>query len=525
MSVRSRARQGSPWLVFSLLVCSIAFAGKADDQAKKALREAMEEDYLATNMTTAVAKLRNALTACEKGSCSKATFSNLYGALGIVYSAGLSAHEDAVSAFKKMLEADPKAVPQSAYMTADVQKDFDRAKSESQGAETPSSPGPASGGNVAVLEEKPWSEQATYHPVPVYVEAPEGVSVSRVVVRYKSPADSDWRELVIQKHKKGFGGLIPCAAVEKEGELVYYVTAFDSNLDRVASAGSGEEPRKVKLKAAISGRQPALPGNVPPVACPRPEQGLSCETNDDCPGAKVCVNLSCVDEGSLEKPKPDEPDDKTPRKRNWLSLSFSPDLTVIKSENDACSPKAQQDGHLACFFADNVQYKGVPLAGDGNRVKGGVGVGSMRVLAGYDRLIGMRLMLGARVGYAFNGTPDRSDGKKFMPFHLEARGAYFLGKDPFARTGVRPYAFANGGLTETSARFSTDVVEDDGAGGRVSRKLDVYQTSGNLFGGAGVGVHYAVSPEAAMVIEVAGRALFPDFAPVIAPSLGFAYGL
>ncbi|MFO0570044.1 MAG: hypothetical protein U0263_30655 [Polyangiaceae bacterium] len=191
MSVRSRARQGSPWLVFSLLVCSIGFAGKADDQAKKALREAMEEDYLATNMTTAVAKLRNALTACEKGSCSKATFSNLYGALGIVYSAGLSAHEDAVSAFKKMLEADPKAVPQSAYMTADVQKDFDRAKSESQGAETPSSPGPASGGNVAVLEEKPWSEQATYHPVPVYVEAPEGVSVSRVVVRYKSPADSD----------------------------------------------------------------------------------------------------------------------------------------------------------------------------------------------------------------------------------------------------------------------------------------------------------------------------------------------
>jgi hypothetical protein len=40
-----------------------------------------------------------------------------------------------------------------------------------------------------------------------------------------------------------------------------------------------------------------------------------------------------------------------------------------------------------------------------------------------------------------------------------------------------------------------------------------------------LGVQYAVSPEAAMVIEVGGRAMIPNFAPVIAPSLGFAYGL
>ena len=38
-----------------LLFAPLAHAGKADDQAKKAIREAMEDDYLATNMTTAVA--------------------------------------------------------------------------------------------------------------------------------------------------------------------------------------------------------------------------------------------------------------------------------------------------------------------------------------------------------------------------------------------------------------------------------------------------------------------------------------
>ncbi|MBK7586035.1 MAG: hypothetical protein IPI67_38350 [Myxococcales bacterium] len=505
-----------------LLVAPWCFAGKADDNAKKTLREAMEEDYLATNMSTAVAKLRSALAVCQKSTCSKDTHAALQGALGIVYAAGLNAHEDAVAAFKKMLEADPKSVPQAAYMTVDVQADFDRARAETKGAANPT---PAPPSNVAVLKEKPWTEQATYHPVPVFVSAPEDVKVSRVVVRYKAPGDSDWRELPINKHKAGFGGLIPCAAVERPGALVYYVTAFDSNLDRVASAGSAEEPRKVELKAAISGRQPSLPGNVPPEECPRPVQGLSCETNDDCPGDKVCHELACVDESSLEKPKSDEPVDNTPRKHNWLSLSFSPDLTVVTSESDACSAKAQQGGKLACFFKGDVQYNGSPLTGNGNSLKGGVGLGSMRVLVGYERLIGTRLTLGTRLGFAFSGTPKRAGGKTFLPLHAEARGAYWLGKDPFAKAGVRAYVLLNGGVSQASARLTTEVVEDDGTGNRSTRKLDVYKTSGPFFGGAGLGVQYAVSPEAAMVIEVAGRAMVPDFAPVIAPSLGFAYGI
>jgi len=112
-----------------------------------------------------------------------------------------------------------------------------------------------------------------------------------------------------------------------------------------------------------------------------------------------------------------------------------------------------------------------------------------------------------------------------LPVHLEARGGYWLGKDPFAGPGVRPYFFVNAGLAETSARLSTDIVDQDQNGVPTARKLDVYQTSGPGFAGGGVGVQYAVSPELAMVIEVAGRALFPKFAPVVAPSLGIAYGL
>ena len=121
----------------------------------------------------------------------------------------------------------------------------------------------------------------------------------------------------------------------------------------------------------------------------------------------------------------------------------------------------------------------------------------MRVLIGYDRLLGEQVTLGTRLGLAFLGTPERTDGKKFIPFHAEVRGAYWFSHDPFAGKGVRPYLFANAGLAQTSARLSTEVVDQTTG----ATKLDVYKTSGPGFAGAGIGVQYAVSPDAAMVIE------------------------
>jgi hypothetical protein len=502
-----------------VLAAQLASAAGADDSAKKLSRQAMEEDYLATNMDAALAKLQKALKTCGKNKCSKDVVTELYGNLGTVYAAGLARPAEAVDAFKKMLEADPQAKPNSAYLTGDVQKAYDEAKA----AMAPAAPTAPQAPEVVVLEEKPWAEQATYHSVPVYVEVPEGTEASSVTVRFRVPGAQDWREVKLQKQDGGFGGYIPCTATEKPGKLVYFVTAFDVNLDRVASAGSAAEPRVVEIKTAISGRQPSLPGKVPPSACPRPEQRLSCETNDDCPGTQECVKLTCVDSDTVSHP---EQDAEKARKRNWLSLAFSPDLTVVSSASDACSTSAQEDGKLSCFFAGNDQYQGTPVAsGTSNTLNGGVGTGTMRVMAGYDRVIGTRMTLGARVGFAFLGHPERDDGKKFLPFHAEARFAFFFNKDPFKEKGVRPYVFANGGVAEANARVSTTIVVDDGSGKTNNYDVDVYQKAGPAFGGAGVGLQYAVSPEAAMVVEVAGRAMFPTFAPVIAPSLGFSYGI
>lgn len=501
-----------------LLFCRVALAQEAEKRATDLNRDAMEDDYLATNFKAAVAKLETALRTCGENKCSKGLVAKIYGNLGTVYAAGLARHEDAVEAFKEMLRRDPTQSPNSAYLTGDVQKAFDAAKSTMGAAPVVVERA------VGVLTEKPWPEQATYHPVPVYVELPEGATASRVVARYKAPGQNEWRELALQKHGKGWGGYIPCGAVQKEGELLYFTTAFDQNLDRVASAGSADKPRKVQLKTAISGRQPALPDTVPPSPCPRPEERLSCETDDDCPGMQVCRDLACVDAESIQRPEDEE---AKKRKLNWVSLLYSPDILFVSQTDDACSPQAQEDGKYSCFFAGGTQFTGIPLdSGSSNTLSGGAGLGTMRVMLAYDRVLAQRMTAGVRLGFAFLGYPDREDGKKFLPFHAEARFAYHLLRDPFANKGVRPYIFAGGGLGEVAARVNTKVVIDEG-GGSTSDPLtvDVYQRAGRFFGGLGGGIQYAVSPQAAMVVELGGRAMFPEFGLVIAPTLGFTYGL
>lgn len=502
-------------LVTTTLAAPFAHAaGSEEERARNLSRDAMEQDYLATDFKAALAKLETALKVCGD-KCSKELLARVYRNLGTVYAAGLGQQEQAVEAFKEMLRLEPTLSPDSNYLTGEVQKAYEAAKAAATGDKPTVVEKP-----VGVLKEEPWAEQATYHPVPIYVELPEGADATRVVVRFKGPKMADWSDLVLQKHEGGFGGLIPCAAVEAEGQLQYFVTAFDANLDRVASAGSAQEPRKVKLKKAIEGRQPTLPNTVPPSECPRPETVLSCETNDDCPGTQVCQALQCVESSTIEQPKADPATDPH---ANHFSLGFSPDLVLMQSANDACSTDAQSDGKLGCFYGTGAEYRAAPGDDPGKgSVKGGVGTGSMRILLGYDRIFVNRFALGARVGFAFLGSPTREDGKDFMPIHAEARFAFHIIPDAYAKKGVRPYVLANGGLGTFSGHVTTRVTDDVD---KQRRTIDVYQTGRTAFVGGGIGIEYAVNTQLALRIEALVRQTLPQSSTVIAPTLAFAYGL
>ncbi len=496
------------------LVAWPAWAGPKE-RAADLMRDAMDQDYLATNFKAAEAKLETALKVCEGGKCPKDVTARIHHNLGVLYAGGMNRHSDAVEQFKQMLKLSPDMTLDVNFVSDGVQKAFDEALEAVGGGPV------AVEKTVSVMDEKPWAEQVVGTPVPVFVKLPEGVTANKVITRFRAPGDKTWREVTLRVSGDGYGGYIPCAGVNKQGELVYFTTAFDENLDRVAGAGSAAEPRRVQLKAVINGRQPALPGGTPPDACPRQvDNRLSCENSDDCPGSQQCKDLYCVSAEDAYEPTSDDLAVK-----NWFTLSFSPDLSIVQSTEDACSPNAQKDGTLSCFYS-NGQYVGTPVQdGQSNSLQGGVGVGSMRVMLGFERLIGQRFLAGLKLGFAFLGHPERKDGKTFNPFHAELRFAFHFANEPFTHAGVRPYVFFGAGMADSVARITTPIQEEDTNGQRQTRSVDAYQLGGGFFAGAGLGMQYAVDKNLAMVLEAGVRQMFPDSATVIAPSLGLAYGL
>lgn len=504
-----------------LLIPASAAAQNSEQRAQDLMADAMDQDYLATNFKAAEAKLQTALRVCSEGKCSDDVLARVYRNLGVVYAGGMQDKEKGVEAFKEMLRRVPGMTLDKAFVSDAVQAAYDEAKEGA--APTPVVVDKA----IAVLKEEPWSEQVVGTPIPVYVEIPEDVAATKVIARYRQPGSKEWREVALQKHGNGFGGYIPCGAVLKAGTLLYFTTAFDENLDRVASGGSASEPRKVLLKEAISGRQPTLPDSTPPSRCPgagaAEDEGLSCETSDDCPGAQVCRDLYCVPEEDV----PETPEEAS--KKNWLQLSFSGDLQLLQESNDACSANAQKDGTQACFFGDGTQFTGQLEDGaGGNTVAGGFAPGTLRVLVGYDRVVAHRMTIGARLGFAFLGHPEfkEPEAKSFFPVHAEARFAFHIADRPFETKGVRPFLFLGGGLGDVAAKVTTDVVEDRGGPTEdAGFQLDVYQRGGPFFAGGGVGLQYAPEADYAMNIELGVKQMFPDAATVIVPSLGFALGL
>ena len=502
-------RKSSAWLCALLVVLSstLAAAQSADNRVKILTRDAMEQDYLAMNMKAALAKLQTALKQCGGDKCSKDVLARVHASMGIIYAAGLNQPEDAVESFKEMMRAAPTMTPDANYLTGAVQAAFDKAKAAMGGKD-----------RLVALVHEPWQEQATWTPVPVYVEAPEGVDIANVVVRHKAPGASDWSEANLKSVGKGFGGYVPCSAVQKTGKLQYFVSALNKNLDRVGAAGSAEAPIEVTLKEAIAGRQPSLPGATPPSPCPRPTNALSCDTDYDCPGDQVCIDLECAERPPAD---PDSPDMK--RVYNWLSLSFGMDVMLMGTQADVCAAGAP----YSCAFGDGASANASNLEAERlGKLGGGMAPGSMRVLLGFDRVMGTRMTLGGRLGFAFGGYPETTDGRTFQFLHAAARFAFIFASDPFVDGGLRPYVAAEAGLGERVGRITTKVLAPPSRPGDPSEELSVnaFQAVGPFFVKGSGGAQYAFAPNMAAFVDVGLVAPLPEFAVVIEPTLGVNYG-
>jgi hypothetical protein len=583
-------------------IASVANAAPKDAAATKLQRDAMDNDYLATNFAEAEKKLKQAIKICGTKDCSPGVLAKLHRDLGVVYIGGMNKKDDGKAEFAAAIAADASVALDKDLTTPDIQKAFDEAKSGGSTAATNNA-----GGGGDEEEEKPKkkkhkqadsdasdivhtppAEQAVLTPVPIYCELPDDIDATKVEVRYKPFGVTEWKTLVLKKMGGGYGGEVPCLDIgSTTGDLSYYIQAIDSNGDVVATNGTRSNPLKVPIRNELKGDPPHLPNKPPPAQCedagdcppglPGCEGkgkkhtkhgdkgwGASCDTDAECQEGLACKNGQCDsapsgDSGAASSD--DQPAGKACESnadcddgvsctdgfcggaggagKKWLvSFAFEPDMALV-SGTDVCTPESQQNNGYACFRADGQQYRGLPTVGAADAIAGGAALATVRVLVGLDRVVTKNITVGARVGYAFRGGPATDNGTKFLPFHAELRLAYWLGDHPFTKKGIRPYVFLAGGLAQVDAKVPVEIQEETDPTLRSNysdylaqqtdnpdrQSVDAWKKMGQSFAGGGGGIMYATTAKGGFLFDLKIMQMFPSSGTVIAPELGYVFGM
>jgi hypothetical protein len=224
---------------------------------------------------------------------------------------------------------------------------------------------------------------------------------------------------------------------------------------------------------------------------------------------------SASDEPSDSVAPAEESRDEGDAHKNWFSLSVQQDFFMHPD-----SPKVCYGPDYTCFGPGGVEFSGHIDEGSGNRASGGIGIATTRVLLGYDRLFLERILAGARLGLALGGAPASSVAGKFLPLHLELRGAYFFGENPFARTGLRPYVGLAAGIAEVDAHVAVDYFDNGRRG-----VLDAWRKTGKAFAALNLGTQIALSKASAITLEARLQLMLGTSGIAPAVAIGYAHGL
>jgi tetratricopeptide (TPR) repeat protein len=516
----------APATLGALAFQSAAKGAPEDASALKLREEAVYTDYLATNFKGAEERLAQALARCSRAAdCAPSVVARIQCDLGAVLFNDQKTDE-ARAHFSLAFKQDPNVAIDEDLASPEMQRIFATAR---EGVPTIGAPLalPVAAAQDDIKHTPPTAE-AILTPVPIYAELGAGATAARVIARYKAFGMEKWKTMVLRKLGAGWGGEIPCFDVgDSTGALKYFIQATDENGDLVATSGRLVAPHVVQIVTAITGQPPHLPGAKPPSQCtqksdcppgfPGCEDGSNkkaCAANDDCPEGQACQDGAC-----------EATSDETPRaafKKNWLTLGFQAEVLSMPSAVDAC---AGGKGYT-CFDSHGTYYSGVPLLGADDAVSGGPAIATMRVLLGYDRVVGQQLLVGGRLGYAFNGGPQRPGAASFLPVHAEGRLSFWFGHDPLGRAGFRFFALVAGGVAEVDAGVQVDAYASSQAYATgQSQNYVAWRKTGLGFAAEGLGAMYATTPSSGVVLEIKALEMFPTLGLGAGLRLGYAIGL
>jgi hypothetical protein len=376
---------------------------------------------------------------------------------------------------------------------------------------------------MPLLERR--AEQGILRAVPISLELPRDIALRarRVLVHYRLWGDPDWTTIQLRRNGARYEGAIPCLEISTvTGDLRYHIRVHDLDGRVIATGASRAKPYRVSIKhdttlEAGAKRAAKCPD---PADCPRGLPGcpsepvvvIQCHTDGDCVGG-----MTCSWRGFCER---------VDRRSNWVSLSLEQDFGLV-SASGACSVHAQENEGYACYRADGAQYTGTPVL---TNEPLGAGIGPTRLVLGFERLLYYDTSVGLRAGWALAGAgPTPRGGTEFFPLSVSVRATHWFGEDPFARSGLRPFAFLTAGYAMFDVKTSAHVREDPAAvayqgGNDLEQTVDLWKRAGDGFVGAGGGLAFAFTPRVAAAVEVGVLEALPYGALVIAPAAGLMLG-
>jgi hypothetical protein len=334
-------------------------------------------------------------------------------------------------------------------------------------------------------------------------------------------------EFVLQRADEGRAHL--ARAVQEDPKIALEADFSTPDLVKEFAAAKGATP--AATPAPEGSTEPAAPDAAPPAApkspdCPPNFPGCnatpsSCSSNEDCSDGLKCVDGSCAAAEQTE----DEV--SKPYAKNWLTVAFQEDFLLLPGATNACAGGAG----YTCFDANTgAYYAGVPNPGHDDLINSGPAPATMEILVGYDRFFTRNFELGTRLGYILGGGPQRPGGANFLPVHIEARAAYWFGKNPIARKGFRFYLELGSGLSEVDGNLTIDVFQSQNANGvggpyKGSSTNEVAWTkTGTGFAAFGPGLMYAITPITGILLEVKAMEMFPTLGTGFGAQLGYTYG-
>jgi hypothetical protein len=568
--------------LFLGLVPSASAAGTKEKDAQKLYDSAINEDYLNADFAKAEKKLKDAVTKCGSD-CSDELTGKLHVALGTVYAVGLSKPDDAKAEFVVALKADPKAALDPSLTTPDLTKIFEEAKKASAAAtpkppEAPPKPTePTRAPPSSDATHTPSLESPVNTPLPIYVEPSDEVPLSKVTLRYKPFGATQYKSIEMKKMGSGFGGEIPCEDVTTTGDVKYFFVFTGDDGEGAGGLGSSKEPFKTTIKNEIEGDAPKLPGKKAPEQCKEKGDcppglpgcepakggvsvkrgdkgwGSSCDQSAECKEGLTCLNGTCDEDRGGDKGGGEGGDESAKKKRmNLVGAGVQLDWLILGTASDVCATPSPSN-HI-CFIPGTSRQvfsgppPGFPILKIANTdgITGGGAFAGARLLAAYDRQILKKigLTLGVRIGYAFGGPgapanvdahgnptvrTDIAPNKAFIPFHGEARIAYYLLGSMMDPRQFRPYVFAGGGFGQANASVPVQICDTNLASGEMAdcpggkavlRTVNAYQITGLDFIDFGGGTTFGITPVFGLSAELKFMFMFPTFGVVISPSIG-----